>query len=177
MNILLVYPEFPDTFWSFKHALSFINKKASSPPLGLLTAAALLPKDWPKKLVDLNIEPLNDQAIQWADMVFISAMVVQRKSTYEVIHRCKMMGKKVIAGGPIFLGEWQDFAEVDHFILNEGEITIPQFLDDLAGGINQRVYTSDQYADMSKSPVPIWELAKFSNYDSLSIQYSRGCPF
>ena len=97
MNILLVYPVFPDTFWSFKHALRFVRKRASTPPLGLITVAALLPNGWKKRLVDMNVETLQDTDIQWADMVFVSAMVVQRSSTYEVIHRCKIAGKIVVA--------------------------------------------------------------------------------
>lgn len=177
MNILLVYPEFPDTFWSFKHALRFILKKASSPPLGLATIAAMLPQSWSKKLIDLNIEPLHDKDLAWADMVFVSAMVVQRDSTFDVIHRAKLAGKIVVAGGPIFTGEWEQFPEVDHFVLNEGEITLPLFLNDLAAGSPQRVYTTTEYADISQTPVPLWELVKINKYDSLSIQYSRGCPF
>ena len=110
-------------------------------------------------------------------MVFVSAMVVQRKSTVEVIHRAKNAGKKVVAGGPIFLGEWQDFPEVDHFVLNEGEITLPQFLQDLKDRKAQHVYSTTEHADMATSPVPMWELVKRQNYDSLGIQFSRGCPF
>jgi len=177
MNILLVYPEFPDTFWSFKHALRFILKKASSPPLGLVTIAAMLPSEWGKRLVDLNIETLKDSDLAWADMVFVSAMVVQRKSTYEVIHRVRLAGKKVVAGGPIFNGEWEQFPEVDHFVLNEGEITLPQFLNDLQTGKPQRIYTTSEYADVTQTPVPLWDLVNRNQYDSLSIQYSRGCPF
>lgn len=177
MNILLVYPEFPDTFWSFKHALNFILKKASSPPLGLATIAAMLPGEWKKRLVDMNIEPLRTSDLAWADMVFVSAMVVQRKSTYDAIHRAKLAGKRVVAGGPIFNGEWEQFPEVDHFVLNEGEITLPPFLNDLANGNPQRVYSTTEYADLSQTPVPLWELVKINQYDSLGIQYSRGCPF
>jgi radical SAM superfamily enzyme YgiQ (UPF0313 family) len=177
MNILLVYPVFPDTFWSFKHALRFVRKKASTPPLGLITVAALLPEEWEKRLVDMNVETLRDADIQWADMVFVSAMVVQRSSTYEVIHRCKTAGKLVVAGGPIFLGEWEKFPEVDHFVLNEGEITLPEFLRDLQAGNPKRVYSTTEYADLTQSPLPLWELVKHKHYDSLSIQYSRGCPF
>ena len=114
MKILLVYPEFPDTFWSFKHALRFVVKKSSSPPLGLLTIASMLPPDWETRLVDLNVQPLKDRDIAWADMVFVSAMVVQRESTHEVVHRCKQLQKTVVAGGPLFLGEWESFPEVDH---------------------------------------------------------------
>lgn len=177
MNALLIYPEFPDTFWSFKHALRFIRKKASSPPLGLVTIAALLPEAWNKHIVDLNTGSLSDADIAWADLILVSAMVVQRKSTYEVIHRCKLAGKKIVAGGPLFLGEWQKFPEVDHFVLNEGEITLPIFLRDLERGDLQRVYTTTEYADITQSPTPLWELIDTRYYDSLSIQYSRGCPF
>jgi len=177
MKILLVYPEFPDTFWSFKHALRFVRKKASSPPLGLITIASLLPREWEKRLVDMNVEALKDSDLRWADMVFVSAMVVQRKSTIDAIHRAKLCGTKVVAGGPLFLGEWQNFTEVDHFVLNEGEITLPEFLRDLTLGTPKRVYETTEYADICTSPVPMWELVKTKNYDSLAIQYSRGCPF
>lgn len=177
MNILLVYPEFPDTFWSFKHALRFVMKKSSSPPLGLITIAAMLPTNWNKRMVDINVEPLKDKDLAWADMVFISAMVVQRISARDVIHRAKEMKKTVVAGGPIFTGEWEQFNEVDHFILNEGEITLPQFLRDLESGNPRRVYSTEDFADISQTPVPLWELVITSHYDSLGIQYSRGCPF
>ncbi len=177
MNILLVYPEFPDTFWSFKHALKFIQKKASSPPLGLLTVAAMLPANWKKRLVDLNVCALREEDIGWADMVLVSAMVVQRNSAREAIRRCKAAGKRVVAGGPIFTGEWEEFPEVDHFILNEAEITLPQFLSDDAKGTARRVYSTHEYADMRQTPAPLWELIDFRAYDSLSIQFSRGCPY
>jgi len=177
MRVLMLYPEFPDTFWSFKHALRFVRKAASSPPLGLMTIAALLPSTWEKRLVDLNVARLRDRDIAWADVVMVSAMIVQRQSTIEVIERCKQAGKKVIAGGPLFLAEWESFPTVDHFILNEGEITLPLFLSDLARGCPQRVYQTDEFADMAQTPTPLWELIDLSKYDSLSIQYSRGCPF
>jgi hypothetical protein len=119
VNILLVYPEFPETFWSFKHALKFIRKRAMSPPLGLLTVAALLPDAWPRRLVDLNATPhLTDRDVEWADLVLISAMIVQRSSARAVIRRCHAAGVPVVAGGPLFVAEHQDFPEVDHFVLN-----------------------------------------------------------
>ena len=177
MKILLVYPEFPDTFWSFKHALKFIHKKASAPPLGLLTVAAMLPTEWEKKLVDLNVASLTTKDLAWADWVFISAMVVQRDSARELIARCKMAGVKVVAGGPLFTLEYEQFPEVDHFVLNEAELTLPPFLEDLANGCAQRVYTTTEFADIQKTPAPLWRLANFKYYDSVSIQFSRGCPF
>ncbi|MBN1313955.1 MAG: cobalamin-dependent protein, partial [Anaerolineales bacterium] len=119
MKILLVYPEFPDTFWSFKHALRFIHKKASSPPLGLLTVAAMLPVEWEKRLVDLNVTNLSPKDLDWADLVFISAMVVQRDAARALIAQCKNAGVKVVAGGPLFTMEHDQFPEVDHFVLNE----------------------------------------------------------
>ena len=138
MNILLVYPEYPDTFWSFKHALKFVSKKASFPPLGLLTVAAMLPKDWNKKLIDLNASRLKDEDILWADYVFISAMSIQSESADEIIQRCKSLGTKIVAGGPLFTSTSENYKEVDHLVLNEAEITLPQFLNDLAAGEPKR---------------------------------------
>ena len=155
MNILLIYPEFPDTFWSFKHALKFIRKRASLPPLGLLTVAAMLPTEWKKRLVDLNVRKLSDQDLAWADTVFISAMVVQRDPAQEIIARCKAAGLKVVAGGPLFTAEYDQFAGVDHFILNEAELTLPPFLTDLEAGCAKRIYTSDEFPDIEATPAPL----------------------
>jgi len=177
MNILMVYPEFPDTFWSFKHALKFIDKKASNPPLGLLTIAAMLPADWSKRLVDTNVQTLKDADIAWADWVLFSAMVVQRDSTHELIARCKAAGKTILAGGPLFTSEYEDFPLVDHFILNEGEITLPMFLADWKKCQTQRVYQTSEFADMSSTPAPMWELLNLKKYATMSLQFSRGCPF
>lgn len=177
MKLLLVYPEFPDTFWSFKHALKFIDKKSSSPPLGLLTVAAMLPEEWEMKLVDMNIEPLQQQQLDWADMVFVSAMVVQRASAVEVIDRCVKSQRKIVAGGPLFTSEYQNFKGVDHFVLNEAEITLPQFLYDLNTGSPKAVYSTAEYADLAQTPIPRWDLVNIEAYDSLSIQLTRGCPF
>jgi len=177
LKILLVYPEYPDIFWSFKHALKFISKKAAFPPLGLLTVAAMLPKAWEKKLVDLNTENLRDRDIEWADYVFISAMVVQRDSSRDVIKRCKKLGTKVVAGGPLFTTGYKEFEDVDHFVLNEAELTLPAFLHDLSQGCARHMYTSDEYPNMTTTPVPAWELINMKKYSSMSVQYSRGCPF
>ncbi|MCJ7530211.1 MAG: cobalamin-dependent protein, partial [Anaerolineales bacterium] len=131
MNILLVYPEFPDTFWSFKHALKFIRKKAALPPLGLLTVAAMLPSEWSKRLIDANVTKLTKEDLEWADYAFISGMVVQGDSAHQIIARCKEVGVKVVAGGPLFTGEYDQFESIDHFVLNEAELTLPAFLNDL----------------------------------------------
>jgi radical SAM superfamily enzyme YgiQ (UPF0313 family) len=173
----MVYPEFPDTFWSFKHALGFVRKKASAPPLGLITVAAMLPRDWSVRLVDMNVTALSTDDLAWADMVFISAMTVQREAARAVITRCKEMGVKVVAGGPLFTSEYEDFPEVDHFVLNEAELTLPPFLDDLAQGAPQRLYRTDAFADIRQTPVPRWELLDLRRYATMSVQFSRGCPF
>lgn len=173
----MVYPQYPETFWSFKYALRFISKKASFPPLGLLTVASLLPKEWDKRLIDMNVSGLNDADLEWADYVFISAMIVQRKSAVEIIKRCKEMGVKTVAGGPLFTTQFEEFPEIDHFVLNEGEITLPLFLKDLENGNPRRIYTSEERPDISQTPSPQWDLINMRKYASLSIQYSRGCPF
>jgi radical SAM superfamily enzyme YgiQ (UPF0313 family) len=177
VKILLVYPEFPDTFWSFKHALKFIRKKAGAPPLGLLTVAAMLPPEWEKRLIDLNVMDLTEEALQWADYVFISAMIVQRDSVKNILARCKNVGATVVAGGPLFTMEHEQFPEVDHFVLNEAEETLAPFLRDLALGQAQRVYTSTEFPDICQTPVPLWRLANLKNYDTIPVQFSRGCPF
>ncbi len=177
MKILLVYPKHPDTFWSFKYALRFISKKAAFPPLGLLTVAAMLPPEWEMRLVDMNIAPLNDTDLQWADFVFLSAMSVQRESVRRVSSRCKALGKKIVAGGPLFTAFHDEFPEVDHLILNEAEITLPPFLHDLRNGEPKRIYSSEEWAEVTSTPVPLWELANLKRYSSMNIQYSRGCPY
>ncbi len=177
MKILLVYPRNPDTFWSFKRALKFIFKKATNPPLGLLTVAAMLPEEWEKKLVDMNVTTLNDKDLKWADFVFISAISIQKESVNEIISRCKELGVKIVAGGPLFTTGYEEFKGVDHFVLNEAEITLPPFLEDLENGCAKHIYTSDQWADLKTTPIPLWELINMKKYATMDIQYSRGCPF
>jgi radical SAM superfamily enzyme YgiQ (UPF0313 family) len=177
MKILLIYPEFPDTFWSFKHALKFVGKRASLPPLGLLTVAAMLPPDWSLRLVDTNVQKLTDKDLAWADCAFISAMVIQRGTARRIAARCKAAGLRVVAGGPLFNNENDQFETVDHFILNEAEPVLAAFLEDLAQGRAKKFYTPDGFADMQHTPVPRWDLLNLKRYACMSIQFSRGCPF
>lgn len=177
MKALLVYPNYPDTFWSFKHALKFISKKAVHPPLGLLTIASMLPGEWEKRLRDMNVEALDDKDLEWADYVFISAMAVQKESIEEIVHRCKKRGVKIVAGGPLFTAAHEDFEGIDHFVLNEAEITLPFFLADLEKGVVEHIYASDEFPDVRQTPIPRWDLAPMKKYVSMNIQYSRGCPF
>ncbi len=177
MNVLLLYPEFPDTFWSFKHALAFVGKRAALPPLGLLTVAALLPPEWSLRLVDTNVRGLTDKDLAWADCAFVSAMVVQREPARRLIARCKQAKLRVVAGGPLFAGEHAQFEDVDHVLLNEAEVTLPAFLADLAQGRPRRVYASAGYADLRRTPTPRWDLLDLKRYATMSLQWSRGCPF
>lgn len=177
MNVLLLYPEFPDTFWSFKHALKFIRKRASLPPLGLLTVAALLPREWEKRLVDLNVRKLRERDIGWADCVFVSGMAVQREAVHRLIARCRKAGVRVVLGGPLATAEPEEFPEADHLILGEAEEVLPRFLADLARGEPQRVYAAERYPELAESPIPLWQLADLRRYATMSVQYSRGCPF
>ena len=179
MKILFVYPQYPDAFWSFKYALRFISKKAAFPPLGLLTVAAMLPEEWQKKLVDMNITTLTDEDIKWADYVFISAMIVQQEAVKEVIARCGELHAKIVAGGPLFTTGYEqlNLGDVDHLVLGEAEDTLPLFLEDLQKGCAQHIYESSEHPEITKTPVPLWELVDMGKYASMNVQYSRGCPF
>jgi len=179
MKILLVYPRYPETFWSFKHILRIIGKKAAFPPLGLLTVSSLLPKSWKKRLIDINVEELKDEDIKWADIVFIGAMIVQKDSTKEIIKQIKNLGKKIVAGGPLFTTGWEEFTRmVDHLVLGEAEETLPLFLKDLRKGRLKKTYSSKTFPNLKrKSVVPNYSLIDIQNYSSMCIQYSRGCPF
>ena len=179
MKILLIYPKYVDTFWSFKHALKFASKKAAFPPLGLLTMAAMLPSEWQKKVIDMNVDKLTDKELKKADYVFISAMVVQWESSREVVDRCKKLGIKTVAGGPLFTLVPQEFPDVDHLVLDEAETTLAPFLEDLKNGCAKKMYRApvDVWPDVAKTPIPMWELIKMKKYASMNVQYSRGCPF
>src|SRR5919199_5648737 len=140
MKALLVYPEFPDTYWSFRHALSFEGKRAAFPPLGLLTVSAMLPPEWEQRLVDMNVRELKAADIEWADIVLASAMIVQRESLERVLSLCKARGKRVVVGGPYVSTSAGELPGADHIFVGEAETTLPEFLNDLRLGIARRVY-------------------------------------
>lgn len=178
MKVLLLYPKFPKTFWSFKYALYFIDKKAAFPPLGLLTVASLLPPGWEKKLIDLNVRSLDEKSIEWADFVFISAMDIQKESALEIIKKSRKMGKRVVVGGPLFTTNYEEFlGKVDCFILGEAETALPGFLSDLKKGILNNIYKCDSWPNINEIPIPSWDLIRIKDYASLCVQFSRGCPF
>jgi radical SAM superfamily enzyme YgiQ (UPF0313 family) len=137
----------------------------------------MLPRDWEKRLIDMAVEPLSDKDIKWADYVFISAMEIHRQSVKKIVARCKSLGTKIVAGGPLFTSGYKYSEQIDHLVLNEAEITLPIFLRDLSEGHPKKVYASKQWANLQSTPVPLWELADTKKYACMSIQYSRGCPF
>ncbi|PYS58566.1 MAG: B12-binding domain-containing radical SAM protein [Acidobacteria bacterium] len=177
MKVLLVNPEFPDTYWSFRHALPFEGKRCAFPPLGLLTVSALLPDSWERRLVDLNVRRLKASDIDWADMVFATAMLVQKDSLKEVVKRCKAKGKRVVLGGPYVTTTIEDLPDADHIFLGEAETTLPQFIEDLAQGKPKRSYQAAERPPLSATPLAHFHLADLRRYSAMSVQYSRGCPF
>ena len=175
---LLVYPEVPqNTYWSFHYSLSFIDKKTTMPPLGLITVAALFPDSWDLKLVDLNIEALTEEDVQWADAVFISSMIIQQDSFRKVVGLCNRLGKSVVAGGPYATACHQEIKGVDHFVLGEVENSFGAFLSDFENGIAKSVYAPPERPDISHIPTPRFDLLNLNAYHSMAVQYSRGCPF
>ena len=177
MKVLLVYPEFPDPYWSFRHALKFEGKRSPFPPLGLLTVSAMLPESWERRLVDLNVRRLKDSDIDWADLVFASAMIVQKESLEKVVARAKARGKRVVVGGPYVSTSAERLPEADHIFVGEAEATLPNFIRDLEAGRPERFYRAPERPALTATPVPHFRLAELNRYSAMSVQYSRGCPF
>jgi len=178
MNILLISPKTPETFWSFRYVLHFISKKASYPPLGLLTVAGMLPREWNLRIVDLNVKnEISEIDLKWANYVMISAMIVQKESVSEIIQKCLKYNKTIIAGGPLFTTSYEKYPEIKHFVLGEAENIIEELIQDLKSGNLKRIYCSDKKPDLTKTPIPRWDLIKMRDYAAMSVQFSRGCPF
>ncbi len=177
MNALLIYPEFPDTFWSFKHALRFVGKRAAQPPLGLMTVAALLPRSWKKRLVDTNVERLRDRDLAWADVVMLSGMHIQRESLDAIVERCRARGLRTVVGGPIASSLSAAELKADHVVIGEAEALIAELAQDLEQGKAKAVYQAAERPEMATSPLPDLSLIKMNRYSTMAVQYSRGCPF
>ncbi len=177
MKVLLINPEFPDTYWSFQHALPFEGKRCAFPPLGLLTVSALLPQSWERRLVDVNVRSLKSSDIEWADIVFATAMLVQKDSLRSLVKRCKARGKRVVIGGPYITTTIEALPEADHIFLGEAETTLPQFVKDLERGEAKRTYQAAERPPLAVTPIPHFHLADLKRYSAMSVQYSRGCPF
>lgn len=177
MKVLLVYPEFPETYWSFRHAITFEGKRAAFPPLGLMTVSSMLPTDWERRLVDMNVESLRPDDVEWADMVFISAMIVQKDSLEYVVNLCRSMGKKIVVGGPYVSTSCESLPDADHIFVGEAETTLPEFISDLLAGTPKHIYKAAERPSLHETPVPDFSIVDINAYSAMSIQYSRGCPF
>lgn len=177
MRILLIYPKTPDTFWSFKHALPFVAKRSAFPPLGLLTVAAMLPRHWELKLVDLNVANLHDADLRAADFVMISGMIVHKESVRSIVARCEKAGRTVIAGGPLFTTGHTAFPNIQTFVLGEAEDLMETVVADMEAGRLRRFYQAPNRPDVTRAPLPRWDLIEPRRYASMAVQFSRGCPF
>ena len=177
MNVLLVYPRHPDTFWSFQHVLRFVGKRSAFPPLGLLTVAAMLPREWHVRLVDTNVASLRDADLGWADWVMLSGMIVHRESAREIAQRAAALGKPVIAGGPLFTTGHAGFPEIPHFVLGEAENVIAEVVGDMEAGAVKPTYRAGAFPELHETPVPRWDLIDMRHYVTMPVQFSRGCPF
>ena len=177
MNALLIYPKFPDTYWSFKHALSFQGKRAAQPPLGLMTIASLLPANWPKRLIDTNVERLTDADLAWADVAMISGMHAQHEHLIAIVERCRAHGLRTVVGGPITSSMSAAVLNADHVVIGEAETLIAGLAHDLTVHRAQPVYQAAERPAMSSSPLPDLSLIKMNCYSTMTVQYSRGCPF
>jgi len=177
MNALLIYPESPNTYWSFKHALPFQGKRSAYPPLGLLTIAPLLPAHWKKRLVDLNVRPLRETDLEWADIALLSGMLIHKPQLLEVLARCRARGLRTVIGGPVTSSVEELREHADHVVIGEAEDLMPRLGSDLERGVAAPVYRAGEFPDIVKTPTPDLSLIQPRYYSSMGLQYSRGCPF
>ena len=177
MNALLIYPHFPETYWSFKHALSFLGKRAAQPPLGLMTVAALVPRSWNQRLVDENVQRLRDRDLAWADVALISAMHIQKDALFAILARCRAVGLRTVVGGPIASSLRAAEINADHVVIGEAESLIARLARDLEEGAAKPVYQAVERPALATSPLPLVSLIKMRRYSTMAVQYSRGCPF
>jgi radical SAM superfamily enzyme YgiQ (UPF0313 family) len=177
MNVLLIYPQFPDTYWSFKHALPIEGKRSAYPPLGLLTVAAMLPRHWSKRLVDINIRPLTDQDLKWADVAMLSGMIVHKKEIIDILRRCRARGLRTVVGGPI-TSSVEDLREhAGTVVYGEAEELMEELVHDLEQGEPKPSYQAIRLPGLDRTPIPELDLINPKHYSAMAIQYSRGCPF
>jgi radical SAM superfamily enzyme YgiQ (UPF0313 family) len=177
MNALLIYPEWPDTYWSFKHALPFQGKRSPYPPLGLLTIVPLLPAHWKKRLVDNNVRPLREDDLKWADIALLSGMLVHKKELFAILARCRARGLRTVIGGPVTSSLEGLSRHADHVVIGEAEDLISELVRDLEQGTAKPVYSAAVLPDLSRTPLPDQSLINAKHYSAMAIQFSRGCPF
>jgi radical SAM superfamily enzyme YgiQ (UPF0313 family) len=178
IKVLLVWPRFPASFWSFSRMMDLLPQAVLHPPLGLITVAALCPEEWALRLIDRNLEELLDSDIQWADLVMVSGMRVQHDDMREVLRRMRGLGKRTMVGGPYASSEPKAFLPLaDHVVAGEPDEVFDAIAADLESGCARRLYVIADKPDVSKTPVPRYDLLKLDKYLSMAVQFSRGCPF
>ena len=177
MRVLLIYPLFPQSFWSFEKTLALVGRKALLPPLGLITVAAILPKEWEYKLVDHNVREITEADWDWAELVVISGMIVQKEDLLAQIKAAKKRNKPVAVGGPYATTSPQEVQAADYLVLDEGEITLPMLVKAIERGERSGTFRATEKPSVTETPIPRYDLLELSAYDNMSIQFSRGCPF
>lgn len=166
------------SFWNFKATCDLQGAKYPATPLGLITVAAMLPKEWEVRLVDCNVEALRDDDLRWADVVFTGGMLPQQMSALKILHRAQAFNKPVVIGGPDATSSPHVYEDADHLVLGEAELTLPRWLADFAQGTAQRRYEPGaDKADVTTSPTPRFDLLKLDRYLFPGVQFARGCPF
>ena len=177
MRCLLVNPAYPETYWSLSHMLPLVRRRWLVAPLSLITVAALLPRHWELRLVDCAVEPLEDADLAWADVVFLSGMLVQRASLEEILGRCRALGVRTVVGGPFATARPEALAAADHRVLGEAEHVVPVLARDLEAGTARSVYREREKPSLEASPIPRYDLLRPGAYHYMAVQFSRGCPF
>ena len=180
MKVLLLYPLFPKSFWSWDKLLELIDRKATHPPLGLITVAAILPQTWDFRLVDCNVRAVTDADWDWAELVIVSGMIVQRSDMWNLMVEAKRRGKPLAVGGPYVTSvpQFAEAAGADYLVLDEGEITLPMFVEALENGETSGTFRANgEKPDVTGTPIPRYDLLDLSAYNDMSLQFSRGCPF
>lgn len=177
-NCLLVQSKFSSfSFWNYQEVCDIVGAKYPAAPLGLLTVAALLPQEWNFRLIDENVEPLEDEHLLWADLICTGGMLPQQKNMLDLIERAHKAGRPVAVGGSDPSSQPELYGDADFLVLGEGEITIPMFLEDLRKGATKGRYSSPEKANMLNAVIPRFDLIKFRNYIMIGLQFIRGCPF
>src|ERR1700676_3306164 len=178
IKVLMIWPRFPPSFWGFQGMMTLLREKTTMPPLGLITLAALCPKNWSIRLVDQAFDELLDADILWADLVMISGMHVQKTDIFDILARARKLGKRTMVGGPYASSEPDALlALADHVVVGEPDEVFERIPTDLESGLARRLYVIDEKPDVSKTPAPRFDLLKLENYVLMSVQFSRGCPF
>lgn len=179
MKALLIWPILPNSFWSYQETLDLAGLRSTNPPLGLITIASMLPSDWEVKLIDRNVRLETAADWEWCDLVIISAMIIQQQDLRDLIQKGVALGKKVAVGGPFSTSvpEFALEAGADYLILDEGECTMPLFLEALARGEERGIFRSPEKPDVTQTPIPRFDLLELDAYMAITVQFSRGCPF